>query len=103
MGENPAYRLRGVEVKEVSHRATNAIKHNPTQMKMGAKKMQNMLKNHIIEWLRLKGFLTEQLMPLSKALLKLSWAKKDAQICLRTHYRVVGVKEISHRATNAIK
>ena len=32
MGENPAYRLRGVEVKEVSHRATNAIKQNPAQI-----------------------------------------------------------------------
>ena len=32
MGENPAYRLRGVDVKEVSHRATNAIKQNPAQI-----------------------------------------------------------------------
>ena len=29
MGENLAYGLRGVEVKEVSHGTTNAIKHNP--------------------------------------------------------------------------
>ena len=32
MGENPAYRLRGVEVKEVSHRPPNPIKHNPAEI-----------------------------------------------------------------------
>ena len=32
MGENPGYRLRGVEVKGVSHSPTNAIKHNPAQI-----------------------------------------------------------------------
>ena len=32
MGENPAYRLRGVEVKEVSHRPLNPIKHNPAEI-----------------------------------------------------------------------
>ena len=40
MGENLAYGLRGVEVKEVSHGTTNAIKHNPYAKTITASVMQ---------------------------------------------------------------
>ena len=50
MGENLAYGLRGVEVKEVSHGTTNAIKHNPYAKIITVAVFQKMRCKKLLKW-----------------------------------------------------